>query len=68
MKCSPVTVLLQDSREKNYMFNFMDTPGHPCFSDEVTAAFRLSDAALIVVDCIEGMTVSVERLITEAIR
>ena len=68
MKCSPVTVLLEDSREKNYMFNFMDTPGHPCFSDEVTAAFRLSDAALIVVDCIEGMTFYVERLITEAIR
>ena len=64
LKCSPLTVIMQDSREKSYMFNFMDTPGHPCFSDEVTAAFRLSDGAVIVVDCIEGMTFYVERLIT----
>ena len=63
-----MTVLLPDSREKTYMFNIMDTPGHPCFSDEVTAAFRLSDGVLIVVDCIEGMTFYVERLISEAIR
>ena len=68
LKCSPLTVLMQDSREKSYMFNYMDTPGHPCFSDEVTAAFRLSDGAVIVVDCIEGVTFYVERLITQAVR
>ena len=68
LKCSPLTVLLPDSRDKSYMFNIMDTPGHPCFSDEVTASFRLSDGVLIVVDCVEGMTFQVERLITESIR
>lgn len=68
LKCSPLTLLMQDSREKSYMFNFMDTPGHPCFSDEVTASFRLSDGAVIVVDCIEGMTFYTERLITQCIR
>lgn len=56
LKCSPLTVLLPDSRDKSYMFNIMDTPGHPCFSDEVSAGLRLSDGALIVVDCVEGMT------------
>lgn len=50
------------------MFNFMDTPGHPCFSDEVTAAFRLSDGAVIVVDCIEGMTFYVDRLVSQCVR
>ena len=50
------------------MYNLMDTPGHPSFNDEVTAAMRLSDGALIVVDCIEGMTFYVERLITQAIK
>ena len=68
MKCSPVTVLLPDSRDKTYMFNLMDTPGHPCFSDEVSSAYRISDGALIVVDCIEGMTFYIERLVTEAVR
>ena len=68
IKCSPLTVLMPDSREKTYMFNLMDTPGHPSFSDEVTAAFRICDGALIVVDCIEGMTFYVERLVSEAIR
>ena len=46
----------------------MDTPGHPSFNDEITAAMRLSDGAIIVVDCIEGMTFYVERLITQAIK
>ena len=68
LKCSPLTVLMQDSREKNYMFNFVDTPGHPNFSDEVTAGFRLSDGAIIVVDCIEGLTFYNERLITQCVR
>lgn len=68
LKCSPLTLLLQDNREKSHMFNFMDTPGHPCFSDEVTAALRLSDGAVIVVDCVEGVTFYTERLITECIR
>ena len=68
LKCSPLSVIMQDSREKSYMFNFMDTPGHPSFSDEVTASFRLSDGAVIVVDCVEGMTFYIERLITQSIR
>ena len=55
---------MQDWREKSYLFNFMDTPGHPCFSDEVTAAFRLSDGVVILVDCVEGMTFYIEKLIT----
>lgn len=68
LKSSPLSVILEDTREKSYFFNFMDTPGHPSFSDEVTAAFRLCDGAVIVVDCIEGLTFYVERLITEAIK
>ena len=68
IKDSPVTVLLQDARGKSYLYNIMDTPGHPCFSDEVSAAMRVSDGAVIVVDCIEGVTFYVEKLITLAIK
>jgi U5 small nuclear ribonucleoprotein component len=59
---------LPDSRGKSYLFNFIDTPGHPNFSDEVSAGIRLSDGMLLVVDVIEGVTFYVERLIKEALR
>jgi 116 kDa U5 small nuclear ribonucleoprotein component len=61
-------VLLPDSRDKSYVFNIMDTPGHPGFSDEVTTSLRVADGMLLVVDCIEGMTFYVERLVKEALR
>lgn len=59
---------MTDSRDKSYVLNVMDTPGHPCFSDEVTASMRISDGVILVVDCIEGMTTYVERLVKEALR
>lgn len=59
---------MQDSREKSYFFNFMDTPGHPCFTDEVTAAFRLADGLLLVVDVVEGLTFHSQKFIAQAIR
>lgn len=68
LKSAPLTVLLQDSKEKSFMYNLIDTPGHPNFSDEVTCALRVSDGALLVVDVIEGVTSYVERLITECVK
>ena len=55
--------MLEDSRDKNYVFNFIDTPGHPNFSDELSASLRLADAALVVVDVVEGMTFYLEKQI-----
>jgi 116 kDa U5 small nuclear ribonucleoprotein component len=54
---------LEDSREKNYCFNFIDAPGHPNFSDEVSASLRLADSVLMVVDVVEGMTSYLEKQI-----
>ena len=68
MKSSPLTVLLPDSRGKNYLFNFVDTPGHPAFNEEVTVGYRLADAVVLVVDCVEGVTLQVEKLTKEAMR
>ena len=61
-------MLLQDSREKSYGFNFVDTPGPPNFSDEVSAGLRLSDNVLLVVDVLEGVTTYGTKLIESSLK
>lgn len=68
IKSTPFTILLPDLKEKNYLFNILDTPGHVNFSDEVTAAFRLCDGVVIFVDAHEGVMLNTDRLIKHAIQ
>lgn len=68
IKASPVTLVLPDSRNKSYLMNLFDTPGHVNFSDEVTAAFRISDGVVIFIDAAEGIMLNTERLLKHAIQ
>ena len=68
LKAAPFQVLLQNSLGKSLGFNFVDTPGHPNFHDEVQASLRLADNVIVVVDVLEGCTSYTEKLLQACIK
>ena len=67
IKSTPISLVLEDLRDKHYLLNLIDCPGHINFSDESTAAFRAVDGVVLVVDAVEGVMLNTERLIKQAV-